>query len=103
MKTESEIMISIDATEINKIIGDAVRKKVLETLLPLVEAHREHAKITCPEKCFCHDVSEYLSALEMSGTTRLANDPASAALQPAESRGQSLEQPNNPGAKSPGI
>ena len=34
--------------------------------------------------------------------TRLAIDPASAALQPAESRGQSLEQSNNPGTKSPG-
>ena len=62
-------MASIDATEINNAIGNAVRKKVLETLLPLVKVHRKHAKITCPEKCFCHDVSEYLTALEVSDTT----------------------------------
>ena len=38
----------------------------------------------------------------LSSRTTLAIDPASAALQPAESRGQSLEQSNNPGTKSPG-
>ncbi len=49
----------------------------------------------CPN-CRCYGV------LQQRHLTTLAIDPASAALQPAESRGQSLEQSNNPGTKSPG-
>ena len=45
---------------------------------------------------------EVISRNALRRRTKLAIDPASASLQPAESRGQSLEQSDDPGAKSPG-